>query len=255
MNFLFSPLEQFTTTPILAFLPFFDLFNISNIAFTLILLLTFLIFFFYSILTDKKDLYLIPSTFQTFVEKLFFLIFSIVEENIQTEKKKKFLPIISSIFLFFFFANLFGTLPYTFTLTSQIMFTLTISIFLFLSIQIINLRENRFKFFSNFFPSGISILLSFLIIPIELISFIFKPAALAIRLFANMTAGHTVLKIYAGFVWAMFKLPGFQYFFLQYLTLIGFVALFLLEVGIAAVQAFVFTVLISTYINDVYNLH
>lgn len=151
--------------------------------------------------------------------------------------------------------NLFGTLPYSFTLTSQIVFTLTISLFLFVGIQIINIKKNKFRFFSNFFPSGISVLLSFLIIPIELISFIFKPIALAIRLFANMTAGHTVLKIYAGFVWSILNTPGIASFFLQYLVLTGFVVLFLLEVGIAAVQAFVITVLISTYINDVYNLH
>lgn len=255
MKIFFSPLEQFTTYQVFNFGSTFDLFNISNLTITIILIQTFLTFLFYSILTNSKGLYLIPSVFQNFIEKLFYVIFSIVEENIQSTKKSKFIPIIATIFLFFFCINIFGTLPYSFTLTSQIVFNLTISLFLFIGIQIINIKKNGFKFFSNFFPSGISILLSFLIIPIELISFIFKPIALAIRLFANMTAGHTVLKIYAGFVWSMLNIAGVQYFFLQYLVLIGFVILFLLEVGIAAVQAFVITVLISTYINDVYNLH
>jgi F-type H+-transporting ATPase subunit a len=254
MQLFFSPLEQFTTFQIFN-TPIFDLFNISNITLTILLIQIFLTFLFYGILTEKQGFHLIPSTLQNIVEKLIYAIFSIVEENIQSKKKTKFVPIIASIFLFFFFINLFGTLPYSFTLTSQIVFTLIISLFLFIGIQIINIKKNKFKFFSNFFPSGISILLSFLIIPIELISFIFKPIALAIRLFANMTAGHTVLKIYAGFVWTLFNTAGIHYFFLQYFVLTGFVVLFLLEVGIAVVQAFVITVLISTYINDIYNLH
>lgn len=88
MSFFFSPLEQFTTCQIFSFSPFFDLFNISNLTLTIILIQTFLTFLFYALLTDSKGLYLIPSIFQIFIEKLFYVIFSIVEENIQSTKKK-----------------------------------------------------------------------------------------------------------------------------------------------------------------------
>jgi ATP synthase subunit 6 len=254
MLFIYSsPLEQFTTIQIAAsFLPFLE---ISNIFITLFVIVTTLMFSIYFSLTKNlKTLYLVPSLLQLFFEKLLTAIFSIVEENIQSEKKNNFLPLVTTIFIFFLLLNLFGTMPYTFTITSQIFVTFTISIFIFVGIQIINIRQNRFKFFSSFFPSGVSVLLSFLIVPIEFISFFFKPISLAIRLFANMMAGHTLLKICAAFVWFVMGCSGIISFG-HVFALFGLIILLFLEIGVAAIQAFVFTVLICTYLNDIFNLH
>jgi len=248
-----SPLEQFTVVQIFAsFLPFVEISNIFVTFLVIIILLVSAVYF--SLTKNFKALYLIPSLFQVFFEKLLISIFSVVEENIQSENKKKFLPLVTTIFIFFLILNLFGTMPYTFTITSQIFVTFTVSIFIFIGIQIINIRYNKFKFFSAFFPSGVSVLLSFLIVPIEFISFFFKPISLAIRLFANMMAGHTLLKICAAFVWFVMGCNGIL-FFGHFLALFGLIILLCLEIGVAAIQAFVFTVLICTYLNDIFNLH
>jgi ATP synthase subunit 6 len=249
----YSPLEQFTTIQVLS--SFLSILDISNIFITFTVIISILIFsIYFNLNSNFKTLYLIPSLIQNFLEKLLITTFSVVEENIQADEKKKFLPLVTTIFIFFLFLNLFGTMPYTFTITSQIFVTFTISAFIFIGIQIINIRHNKFKFFSSFFPSGVSVLLSFLIVPIEFISFFFKPISLGIRLFANMMAGHTLLKICASFVWFVMGFGGLVSFS-HILALFGLIILLFLEVGVAAIQAFVFTVLICTYLNDIFNLH
>jgi len=108
--------------------------------------------------------------------------------------------------------------------------------------------------FSLFLPSGTSLALSFLLVPIELISYIFKPISLSIRLFANMMAGHTLLKVIAGFAYTMMVLSGIL-FFVHYVPLLILIPLFLLELGVSLIQAFVFSVLVCIYLNDAINLH
>ena len=108
--------------------------------------------------------------------------------------------------------------------------------------------------FGLFFPSGTSIFTGLLLVPIEIISYIFRPISLSIRLFANMMAGHTLLKVLAGFVWSMMHVVGFT-FILHFLPIFIILPLFVLEFAIAIIQAFVFTLLATVYLNDVLHLH
>jgi len=108
--------------------------------------------------------------------------------------------------------------------------------------------------FSLFFPAGTSFTLAFLLVPLELISYIFKPLSLAIRLFCNMMAGHTLLKVIAGFAWTLMSFSGFL-FLMHYIPILILIPLFGLEFGVALIQAFVFSFLTCIYLNDALNLH
>ncbi|MEY4050709.1 MAG: synthase subunit 6 [Bacteroidota bacterium] len=109
-------------------------------------------------------------------------------------------------------------------------------------------------FFALFLPPGTSIVLAFLLVPIELISYVFKPVSLSIRLFANMMAGHTLLKVIAGFACTLMANSGIL-FLLHYVPLLILIPLFGLELGVALIQSFVFSILICIYLNDSINLH
>jgi ATP synthase subunit 6 len=108
--------------------------------------------------------------------------------------------------------------------------------------------------FSLFLPPGTSIVLAFLLVPIEFISYIFKPISMSIRLFANMMAGHTLLKVIAGFAFSLVTASGI-FFFVHIVPLVILVPLFVLELGVALIQSFVVSVLIAIYLNDAINLH
>lgn len=125
---------------------------------------------------------------------------------------------------------------------------------MFIGINIICARKHGMKMFSLFLPPGTSIGLAFLLVPIEFISYIFKPISLSIRLFANMMAGHTLLKVIAGFAFALVTASG-GLFIVHLVPLLILIPLFGLELGVALIQSFVFSVLISIYLNDALNLH
>jgi ATP synthase subunit 6 len=144
--------------------------------------------------------------------------------------------------------------PYSFTLTSHLIVTFALSLFVFIGINIICIRLHGLEFFSLFLPSGTSVVLSLLLVPIELISYIFKPISLSIRLFANMMAGHTLLKVIAGFAWTLMGCTGVL-FVIHYVPLLILIPLFGLELGVALIQAFVFSILTCIYLNDAISLH
>jgi ATP synthase subunit 6 len=250
----FSPLEQFIVLPVVTLSSTF-FFTINN------LLITFLtLAFFFSILIisllkkNTNNLFLIPNRWQLFFEILFLNISSVIQSNIQSDQNHKFFPIVGSTFLFVLTLNVFGLIPYSFTITSELIITLFLSLLIFIGIQIIAIRIHKLKFFSLFLPSGISVQLGLLLFPIEFISFFFKPISLSIRLFVNMMAGHTLLKVIAGFTWLIMGVSGIFSIF-HYVPVIILVVLFFIEFVIALIQAFVFVILICIYINDVYNLH
>jgi len=149
--------------------------------------------------------------------------------------------------------NLIGLFPYSFTLTSHIIVTLTLSVSTFIGINIISLKKYKLNFFSLFLPSGTSFVLALLLVPIEIISYLVKPISLAIRLFANMMAGHTLLKVIVGFANTL-MLAGGIYFIIHYVPLLILIPLFGLELGVALIQSFVFAILICIYINDSTNI-
>jgi len=253
--FLTSPLEQFQVLPIIGF--YFNGFDISITNETIILglILFFSIVYFNSILKqDTSSFYIVPSRWQSIIEIIYSLILSLVIDNIRDKKGQYFFPLVFFIFLFILSLNLIGLIPYSFTLTSHLIVTLSLSLAVFIGINIVCIRIHGINFFSLFLPSGTSIVLALLLVPIELISYVFKPISLSIRLFANMMAGHTLLKVIAGFAYTLMSNTGIL-FMLHYVPLLILIPLFGLELGVALIQSFVFSILICIYLNDSINLH
>jgi len=258
MNNIFftSPLEQFTVLPI--FVPYF--FNFFGLSFTSQSVVIFLILFFLVLLIvslckpQTSTFYIIPCRWQNIVEALNGLVLSLVTDNIKDKNAQFFIPLVYFVFLFVLSLNLFGMIPYSFTLTSHIIVTFAIALIVFIGINIVGIKKHGIHYFSLFLPPGTSIVLALLLVPIELISYVFKPISLSIRLFANMMAGHTLLKVIAGFGYSLMGASGI-FFLLHFFPLLILIPLFALEVGVALIQSFVFSILICIYLNDAINLH
>ncbi len=253
--YFFSPLEQFQVLPIFSI--FFNYLGLTVTNEAIILLLIFLYFtiLYYSFLMLSKDgtFFLIPQRWQVLIELLYLLILSLIFENIKNKSSSKFFPFIFSLFIFVLTLNLIGLIPFSFTLSSHLVITLSLSISTFIGINIISIKKYGLKFFSLFLPGGTSTVLAFLLVPIEMISYIFKPISLSIRLFANMMAGHTLLKVIAGFSTSLMTAGG-VYVFIHYIPLLILIPLFFLELAVALIQSFVFSILICIYINDSINI-
>jgi ATP synthase subunit 6 len=256
MEFKFySPLEQFEVYPLIPLhLGFID-FSITNQTISLFLVL-FLVYGLFSILAKGNtfSFYIVPNKWQYLIETAYLLVASMLYDNVLNKKNELFFPLIFSVFFFIISINLIGLIPYSYTVTSQFIATLALSFSIFFGINIVCVRLHNLKFFCLFLPSGTSFWLAFLIVPIEIMSYIFKPLSLAIRLFCNMMAGHMLLKIIAGFTWSLMGLSGIL-FLMQYVPLLILIPLFALEFGIALIQAFVFSLLTCIYLNDALNLH
>ncbi len=255
MNYFFSPLEQFQVLPIFSvYLNFVDL-SLTNETVILVLILFFSCVLFTSLVKEQESSYfIVPNRWQSVIEIIYKLILSLVTDNIKDKKNQHFFPLVFSIFFLLLSINLIGLIPYSFTLTSHLIVTLTLSLSIFIGINIICVRLHGINFFSLFLPAGTSVVLAFLLVPIELISYIFKPISLSIRLFANMMAGHTLLKVIAGFAFTLMGNVGVL-FLLHYIPLLILIPLFGLELGVALIQSFVFSILICIYLNDAINLH
>ena len=188
----------------------------------------------------------IPGRWQILAELSYEFIARLVSDNIGKDGKPYF-SLIFTIFMFVLFGNFLGMLPYSFTFTSHIAVTLSMALVIFVLVTIIAFFKHGIRFFSFFLPAGVPIFLAPLLIVIEVISYFTRPFSLSIRLFANMMAGHTLLKVVGGFV--------FPLGILGFVPLAGLVAITGLEFLIAFLQAYIFTILTCIYINDAINLH
>lgn len=254
MKVINSPLEQFQVLPIFPFrVGIFD-FSITNETVIIACLVFLTLLFFFSLVSKDNSFYIIPTKWQSIIEIIYKLILSLVVDNIKDKKGELFFPLVFTLFLFILSLNLVGLVPYSFTLTSHLIVTFSLSLAIFIGINIVCVRAHGIKFFCLFLPPGTSIGLAFLLVPIELISYVFKPVSLSIRLFANMMAGHTLLKVIAGFGFTLMGSVGII-FFLHLFPLIILIPLFGLELGVALIQSFVFSILICIYLNDAINLH
>ena len=198
------------------------------------------------LLLSIKNKSLIPSRLQSISEIFYEFISNMVSDNIG-DKGRKFFPLIFTLFTFLLFGNMLGMLPYSFTFTSHIIVTFVLAMFIFLLVTLLGIFIHGFKFFGLFVPKGVPMLMLPLMIPIEIISYLSRPISLSVRLFANMMAGHTMLKIFAGFIVPL-GIFGVA-------PLMVDVALTALEVLIAFLQAYVFTILTCLYLNESINLH
>ncbi|MEM7072349.1 MAG: F0F1 ATP synthase subunit A [Pseudomonadota bacterium] len=194
---------------------------------------------------------LIPGRWQSMVEACYEFIANMVRDNAGHEGKAWF-PLIFSLFMFILCANMLGLIPYSFTVTSHIIVTFTIAAFVFIAVTLYGIIRHGLHFFSLFVPHGAPKLMYPLMIPIEIISYLSRPISLSVRLFANMMAGHTMIKVFAGFVFGL----GSITFGIGALAPIAMVvALTAFEVLIAFLQAYVFCVLTCLYLHDAIHLH
>ena len=174
-------------------------------------------------------------------------------DNINIEGEKYF-PFISVLFTFILFSNLIGLIPYSFTITSHLIVTFTLSLSIFIGVNIICIKRYKAHMLSLFIPANTSFGLALLLVPIEFVSYIFKPISLGVRLFANLMAGHTLLKVIVGFSWSMLLLEDLLAV-VHVLPLFVLILLVGLELGVAIIQAYVFIILTCIYLNDSINLH
>ena len=189
---------------------------------------------------------LIPGTMQSVVEVLYEFVAGIVKENIGPEGRKYF-PFIFSIFIFVMFGNMLGLLPYSFTFTSHVSAVGTLALIAFLLNIVVGIRKKGWGWLHTFAPSGSPLIAIPVLVPIEIISFLAKPFSLTVRLAANMTVGHVMLKVIAGFV-VMLGIGGILPLFFDCLIV-------LFEIGIGLLQAYIFTVLSCIYLGEALHEH
>jgi len=190
---------------------------------------------------------LVPGRWQLTAELCYEFVGSMVRDNVGAEGRKYF-PFIFTLFMFILFGNMIGLIPGSFTFTSHIIVTFGMAIAVFIGVTIIALVRHGFKFFTYFFPDGVPIVMAPLLVPIEIVSYLSRPVTLSIRLFANMMAGHTMLKVFAGFIVGLGFIGGWAPLAVD-VALTGF------EVIVSFLQAYVFTVLTCLYLHDAIHLH
>jgi ATP synthase subunit 6 len=247
---LFSALEQFQIFPLVYGVHYY--LSITNQ--TITLCIVFIFFFLGSFLTINTHYgFVIPGRFQIIIETLYTIPVGILYEN--TGKTGiRFFPFIFTVCLFILLSNMVGLIPYSLTVTSHLVITLALSLSLFIGIVSVIVKIHGLKSLQLFLPKGTSLALAFLLVPIEVVSFIFKPLSLGVRLFANIIAGHTLLKVIGGFSWVMI-LKGGILFSLHFLPLIILVLLIGLELGVGLIQTYVFLILVCIYFREAMNLH
>lgn len=189
---------------------------------------------------------LVPGRAQSAVEALSDAIDDTIVSSAGPEARK-FFPIVFTTFLFILIGNIAGLLPYSYTITSQIVVTFALAAVAFIGITLVGIATQGVGFLRMFVPSGVPVVMLIILVPIEIISYFIRPISLSVRLFANMMAGHVLLKVLAGFV---ILLGAFGF-----VPLLAIVAMTALELLVAVLQAYVFTTLVCVYLNDALHSH
>jgi ATP synthase subunit 6 len=251
---LYSPLDQFKIAPLFSLVV--AGIDISATNFLLVSLLTIFVirgFVFLIKEPNSNSFFVIPNGWQHIIEKLYALITQLLSDIITTGSERYF-PFMSVLFMFILSNNLIGLVPYSFTVTSHITLTFFLSFSIFVAMNIIGFQRHGVELFSLFLPANTTFFLALLLVPIELISYIAKPISLGVRLFINLMAGHSLLKVIVGFSWNMLLVENLKavVFILPLLIL---VLLMGLELAVALIQAYVFITLTAIYLNDSESLH
>jgi len=189
---------------------------------------------------------LVPGRWQSVAEMSYEFVADMVETN-AGHGAEPYFPFVFTLFMFVLFSNLLGLIPYSYTVTSQIIVTFALAAIVFIGVTIIGFIKHGAHFLRLFVPEGVPIVLLLLLVPIELLSYFIRPFTLSIRLFANMLAGHTMLAIFGGFAASVGLLA--------LLPVALDVAILALEVLVAALQAYVFAILTCLYLRDALHLH
>lgn len=234
--FLISPLEQFNLLFISTFL------NFANLH----LGIQFIFFFQFFLFKFLKNFFFYESLYDLIFKNIYLFIIDILVQQTHGDGIKYF-PFFFNIFLFILCCNFFGLLPFSFTITAHLSITFFFALSFNLGFFFIGLIKHKFNFFLLFVPQGAPKALLPLIVIIEIVSYLIRTFSLSIRLFANMMAGHCLLSIISSFVFTLIYLYS-QFIFL--ILVIIYILIFLLEFAVAFLQAYVFTILLSIYLND-----
>lgn len=242
-----DPIKQFEVKP---FGPKLELMGGLDLSFTNVALFMFIVtgLIWLVMVHGTRQRSLVPGRLQAGAE----LLYEFMADTVQTSMGKeglRFLPLIFSLFIFVLFCNLLGLIPGTYTVTSQIAVTFVFAMIVIGTVLVYGIYKHGTHFFGLFVPSGVPKLLLPFIVIIEVVSFLSRPISLSMRLFANMLAGHIALKVFAGFIVLMFSAGGWVVA-MSPLPLAMIVALYALELLVACLQAFVFSILTCIYLND-----
>ncbi len=221
-----------------------DFLSFTNSALFMIIAIALVSFFF---IHAMRAYALVPDRLQSTAELAYEFVAKMVRDN-SGQEGMKFFPFIFTLFIFILALNMLGMVPYSFTVTSHIVVTFALALMVFLVVTIVGFIKNGVGFLKLFVPSGAPVALLPLLIVIEAISYLIRPISLSVRLFANMMAGHMMLKVFAGFVVALGFVGGWA-------PLAFMVAFTGLEILVAFLQAFVFAVLTCIYLNDALHMH
>lgn len=241
-------LSQFELSPVLGFLGKAVGFSQANLFMVIAVLLTMGL-----LVYGMRQRAIVPGRLQSLAETSYEFVHELVTGQVGDEGKR-FFPFVFALFMFVLFGNLLGMLPYAFTFTSHIAVTFALAMIVFVLITVVAISIHGVHFFSYFFPEGAPKVLAPLIIPIEVISYLSRPVSLSVRLFANMVAGHVMLKVFATFVVLMGS-AGVVGIFGAAAPLAVNVALVGFEFLVAFLQAYVFAILTSIYLHDAVHLH
>lgn len=241
-------LSQFELSPVLGVLGKAVGFSQANVFMVVAVLLTMGL-----LVYGMRQRAIVPGRLQSLAETSYEFVHELVTGQVGDEGKR-FFPFVFALFMFVLFGNLLGMLPYAFTFTSHIAVTFALAMIVFVLITVVAISIHGMHFFSYFFPEGAPKVLAPLIIPIEVISYLSRPVSLSVRLFANMVAGHVMLKVFATFVVLMGS-AGAVGIFGAAAPLAVNVALVGFEFLVAFLQAYVFAILTSIYLHDAVHLH
>jgi F-type H+-transporting ATPase subunit a len=238
-----SPIEQFEIKNILDI--DLGIFNASftNSALLMLIAVTLITVF---LVMGVRNRSLVPGRWQSMVELSYNFVADMIRTNVGSDGRPYF-PFIFSLFMFILFGNMLGLLPYSFTFTSHLAVTFGMALVVFIGTTVVAFMRHGFGFFSFFLPHGTPWYVVPLLVPIEILSYFTRPVSLSLRLFANMTAGHTLLKVFGGFIVAM-GVAGV-------IPAAAVIALTGLELIVSFLQAYVFAILSCIYLNDALHMH
>lgn len=240
-----SPLEQFKIEPLIE-LPRLGNYDVSFTNSALWMTVAVAVVAIFMVASVRRQA-LIPGRWQSMAELSYEFVANMLRENVGSAGMR-FFPFVFTLFMFILVGNMLSMLPYSFAFTSHIIVTFGLALVVFIGVTLVGFIRHGHHFLGFFVPKGVPSLLLPLMIPIEVLSYLTRPVSLAIRLFANMMAGHTMMKVFAGFIISLGFIGGWA-------PLAANVALTGFEILVCFLQAYVFTVLTCIYLNDAIHLH
>lgn len=249
-----SPLDQFEIRKLISLdLGLLDTTFISITNYSLYSVIILIIIIGLNILTKNNNM-LIGSRWLVSQEAIYATILNMVKGQIGGSKGQYYFPLIYTLFIFILITNLIGMIPYSFAITSHLVFVISLSFIIWLGVTIIGLRTHKWKFFGLFVPAGCPLVLVPLLVLIELLSYVARAISLGLRLSANTLSGHLLMAILSDLVYNLMSV-SIIFFIIGFIPLIGILAIVALEYGIAMIQAYVFCILTSSYLKDGLYLH